>query len=78
MGRFERLRKSALSLGTYLYEHSVKLMKIHGWPRFLLLWNTVMVSTQECFKTLLLESISCLSGNKFRFICFINEKPNSI
>lgn len=29
MGRFERLIKSALSLGTYLYEHSVKLMKIH-------------------------------------------------
>lgn len=28
MDGFERLRKSALSLGTYLYEHSVKLMKI--------------------------------------------------
>ena len=61
MDGFERLRKSALSLGTYLYEHSGKLMEIHLMAKIPLTLKYCNVGKYtRVFKTLLLESISCL------------------
>lgn len=62
MGGVERLRKSALSLAIYLYVHSVKLMKILSMAKIsiTLKYCNIGKYTRVYFKTLLLESVSCL------------------
>ena len=79
MNGVEKLRKFVLSLPVYLYVHSGKLTKICLMPKISIILKCCNVGkyTGGYFKTSLLEYLVFL-GNKFRFICFINEKHNLI
>lgn len=73
-------RESVLSLAIYLYAHSVKLMKKRLMAKIsiTLKYCNIGKYTRVYLKHYYWNPYLVFSGNKFRFICFINEKPNSI